>query len=128
MMLVLFNSNTTGVTSGAGTATLPQHLSSPLDFSGVHVPGSLVFCVLWIIGCLFVLYRCVICPLSLCYLFFIVVLFVLYRCVICLLSLCYLSIIVVLFVLYHCVICPLSCYLSFIVELFVLYRCVICLL
>jgi hypothetical protein len=34
--------NTTSVTSGAGTSTLPEHLSSPLLFSGVHVTWFLV--------------------------------------------------------------------------------------
>ena len=36
--------NTTGVT---GTATPPQHLSSPEVFSGVHVARSLIFCVVF---------------------------------------------------------------------------------
>jgi len=39
--------NTTGVTSGAGTAYLRVHLSSPLVFSVVHVARSFVFCVLF---------------------------------------------------------------------------------
>ena len=36
-------------TCGAGTATLPEHLSSPPVFSGVRVAPSLVFCVLYIV-------------------------------------------------------------------------------
>jgi len=42
-----------GVTSGAETAILPEHLSSPPVFSGVHVTRSLVLCFVD---------HCVICP------------------------------------------------------------------
>jgi hypothetical protein len=35
--------------------TLPEHLNSPLVFSGVHVALSLVFCVIFCRPCLFVL-------------------------------------------------------------------------
>ena len=35
-----------GATDGAVTATLPEHLSSPLGFSVVHFVRSLVFCVM----------------------------------------------------------------------------------
>jgi len=38
---------TTGVTSGAGNATLPEHLSSPPVFSGIRVARSSVFCVVF---------------------------------------------------------------------------------
>jgi len=38
----------TSATSGAGTVTLPEHLSSPLVFSGVHVTRSLVLCVCFV--------------------------------------------------------------------------------
>ena len=40
--------NTTSVTSGAGTSTLPEHLSSPLLFNGVHVTWFLVLCVCFV--------------------------------------------------------------------------------
>ena len=42
-MLVSFNSNTTGITSGAGIANLSGNLSSAQDFSGVRVFRSLFF-------------------------------------------------------------------------------------
>jgi len=42
----------TGVTSGAGTATLPEHLSSSPVFSGVHVTRSLAFYVCFVDLCL----------------------------------------------------------------------------
>jgi hypothetical protein len=38
--------------SGAGTATLPEHLSSPSVFSGVRVTRSLVLCVCFVDRCL----------------------------------------------------------------------------
>jgi hypothetical protein len=44
----LGGSNTTGVISGAGTVTLPEHLSSPPIFSGVRVTRSLVL-YLWFV-------------------------------------------------------------------------------
>ena len=48
-------SNTTGATSGAGTATLPEHMRSHSVFSGVRVARSLVLCsVLYIVVDLFV--------------------------------------------------------------------------
>jgi len=37
----------TVATSGAKPTTLPEHLSSPLDFSGVRVAQSLVFYVMF---------------------------------------------------------------------------------
>ena len=42
-------SNTTGTTSGAGTATPPEHLRSPPVFSWVRVSRSLVLCVMFCI-------------------------------------------------------------------------------
>jgi hypothetical protein len=49
MMFVSFNSNTTGVTSGAGTANISGALEFIPGFSGVRVAWSLVFCVeFWI--------------------------------------------------------------------------------
>ena len=58
MRFVSFNSNKTGVMCGAGTATLPEHMSSPPPFSGVRVAQSSVFLcnVLEIIVCPFVLF------------------------------------------------------------------------
>jgi hypothetical protein len=47
-------SNMTGATCGAGTACLPEHLSSPPVFSGVRITRSLVFSVVFCIS-LFVL-------------------------------------------------------------------------
>ena len=47
MMLVSFNNTTTGITSGAGNANLPGHLSSPPGYSKVLVAQSLVFCVVF---------------------------------------------------------------------------------
>ena len=47
MMCASLNSNMTGVTSGAGTANLPEHLSSTPGFSGVRVAQYLVFCVVF---------------------------------------------------------------------------------
>ena len=47
MMFVSFSSNTTGVTSGTGSAT---HFGAPaftLGYSGVSVARSLVFCVVF---------------------------------------------------------------------------------
>ena len=38
---------------GAGTATLPEHLRSPLIYSGVHVTRSLVVCVCFVDRCLY---------------------------------------------------------------------------
>ena len=40
----LYKSNMMGSTSGAGTVSLPEHLSSPPVFSGVRVTRSLVLC------------------------------------------------------------------------------------
>ena len=42
----------TGVTSGAGTTTLPEYLSSPPVFSGVRVTESLVLYVCFVDRCL----------------------------------------------------------------------------
>ena len=39
--------NTTDVAIGAGTATLPEHLSSPPVFSGVRVARFLILCVMY---------------------------------------------------------------------------------
>jgi len=47
MMFVSFKGNTTGVTYGAGTLTIPEHLSSPPVFSRVRVARSLVFSVVF---------------------------------------------------------------------------------
>ena len=56
----------TDVTSGTGTATLPEHPSSPQVFSGVRVTLSLVFCVCFVDQCLpfcpFSFGHCVVCP------------------------------------------------------------------
>jgi hypothetical protein len=41
-----------GATSGAGTATLPEHSSSPPVYSGVCVVRSLDFCVMFVDRCL----------------------------------------------------------------------------
>jgi hypothetical protein len=38
----------TGATSGAGTATLTEHLSSPPVFGGVHVTQYLVICGMFV--------------------------------------------------------------------------------
>jgi len=46
-MFVSFNSNTTRVTSGAGTANPPEHLNSLPVFWGVRVARSSGFCVLF---------------------------------------------------------------------------------
>ena len=47
-------------------STLPEHLSSPLVFSGVHVTQSLVLCVCFVDHCLsfcnFSFGHCVVCP------------------------------------------------------------------
>ena len=48
-----------GDTSGAGTVTLPEHMSSAPVFSGVRVTWSLVLCVCFVDLCLFF------CPFSL---------------------------------------------------------------
>ena len=42
----------TGATSGAGTTYLPEYLSSPPIFSGVHVTRSLVLGVCFVDRCL----------------------------------------------------------------------------
>jgi hypothetical protein len=52
-------SNMTSATRGTGTATLPEHLSSPTVFSGVRVTRSLVLCVMFCRS-LFVLFLLVI--------------------------------------------------------------------
>ena len=44
--------NTMGATSGAGTATFPEHLSSSPVFIGVRVTRSLVLCVCFVAHCL----------------------------------------------------------------------------
>ena len=64
MMFVSCNSNTTGVTSGTGTTTLPEHLSAPPTFSEDRAARSLdsyvVFC-----KSLFVLFNhCIVYPSS----------------------------------------------------------------
>ena len=60
--------NTTGVTSGAGTATIPEHLSSLPVFSGVRVTRSLVLYVCFVDRCLsfctFSFGHCVVCSSS----------------------------------------------------------------
>lgn len=40
-------SNTSGATSEAGTATLPEYLSSPSILSGVHATRSLILCLMF---------------------------------------------------------------------------------
>ena len=52
-----------GATSGAGTATLPEHLSSPPVFSEVRVARSLVICVVFLDRCLSIFFLSV-CSLS----------------------------------------------------------------
>jgi hypothetical protein len=42
---MFFDSVTTGVINGAGTASSPLHMSSPPDFRGNRALQSLVFCV-----------------------------------------------------------------------------------
>ena len=58
--------NTKGVTSEAGTETLPVHPNLPPVFSGVRVTRSLVLCVCFIDRCLsfspFSFDHCVVCP------------------------------------------------------------------
>ena len=55
----------TGATSGAGTATLTEHLSSPPVFGGVHVTQYLVLCGMFVDRCLsfcsFSFGHCVVC-------------------------------------------------------------------
>ena len=59
--------NTTGTTSEAGTATLPEYLSST-RFSGVRVTRYLVLCVCFVDRCMsfcaFSFGHCVVCPSS----------------------------------------------------------------
>ena len=68
LYFVFNQSNTMGATCGAGTATPPEHLSSLLVFSGVHVTQSLVLCVCFVDRCLsfcsFSFGHCVVCPSS----------------------------------------------------------------
>jgi hypothetical protein len=47
MLFVSFNSNTTGVTCGAGDGTRTEHLNSSPVFSVVRVARSLVFYVMF---------------------------------------------------------------------------------
>jgi len=58
----------TSVTSGAGTAVLLEHPSSPPVFSGVRVTRSLVLCVRFVDRCLsfctFSFGHCVVCSSS----------------------------------------------------------------
>ena len=57
--------NTTGATSGAGTAYLPEHMISLPVFSGVCVARSLVFCVVFcrsLSFCPFSFGYCMVCP------------------------------------------------------------------
>jgi hypothetical protein len=42
---VCYQSNTTGATSGSGTATFPEHLNSLPIFSGVRVTRFLILCL-----------------------------------------------------------------------------------
>ena len=46
LVIMSFNSNTTGVTCGAGTASFPEHTSSTLISSCVRVAQTSVFCLL----------------------------------------------------------------------------------
>ena len=50
--LVCIYINTMGETGGAGTRTLPEHLSSSTVFSGVRVTRVLVLCVCFVDRCL----------------------------------------------------------------------------
>ena len=60
-----------GATSEAGTAFPPQHLSSPLIFSGVRVTRVLVLCVCFVDRCLsFCIFFCLAIVLSVCLRFF----------------------------------------------------------
>ena len=65
-MLVSFNSNTTGITSGAGTANLSGNLSSSPHFSGILVARSLFVRVIFVDCCFSFCYfpfdHCIICP------------------------------------------------------------------
>jgi hypothetical protein len=67
-MLVSFNSNTTGITSGAGIANLSGNLSSAQDFSGVRVFLSLFFLQCFVDRCFSFCYfsfdHCIVCPFS----------------------------------------------------------------
>ena len=60
--------NTTGATSGAGTACPSGAPEFTLGFSGVRVTRSLVLCVCFVDGCLsfcpYYLSHCVVCPTS----------------------------------------------------------------
>ena len=42
----------TGATSGTGTATLPEHMSSPPDLSGVRVARTFVYAYCFVDRCL----------------------------------------------------------------------------
>ena len=125
-------------------ATLPEHLSSPTDFSGVHVTRSLALCVCFIYCCLFFcpcsFGHCVVCSFSIydsdypfgifkLFLLLIIVLSVLFRYIwILITSLWYLQ---TLLTFDHCVVCSFSIYefwlLSFgIFKLFLLLTSVVC--
>jgi len=54
---------TTGVTSGAGTAYPSEHLSSPPVFSEVRVTRSLVLYVCFVDRCLLFIFFCPVCCL-----------------------------------------------------------------
>ena len=58
---VYSKSNTTDITSGAGTATFPENLSSCQVLSGVRVARSLVFYVVFCRFCLFSFGHCIAC-------------------------------------------------------------------
>ena len=64
MMFVSFNSTTTGVTCGAGTANPSGAHECTPGFCGVRVPRSLVLCVVdrCLSFCYFSFGHCIICP------------------------------------------------------------------
>jgi hypothetical protein len=54
-VVYLINSNTTGISSGAGTAITSGHLCSPSDFSRIRVVRSLAYCVMFCRSMIFLL-------------------------------------------------------------------------
>jgi len=55
MIFASFNSSSMGATSKVGSATLPEHISSS-RFSGVRIAQTLVFCVLFCVSLLVILF------------------------------------------------------------------------
>ena len=70
MMFVSFNINTTGVTSGAGTAYPARTPEFTPVFSGIRDAQSLVFCVMFcrslfvLLSFFFWSFDCIVCPSS----------------------------------------------------------------